>query len=100
MECSNAKISNLKEPDTVMSACASQTFSNITPDKWTALQAKAAQNNISLNGDSGQTTQQGFTFSWQYDAASASLTIQCLEHPFWAPCGVVNGRVHDLVDAS
>jgi hypothetical protein len=83
-----------------MSACAAQTFSNISPEKWVTLQTKAAQNNINLEGDSGQTSQQGFTFSWQYDAASATLTIQCLEHPFWAPCGAVNGKVHDLVDAS
>jgi hypothetical protein len=34
------------------------------------------------------------------DTASATLTIQCLEHPFWASCGAVNGRVHDLVEAS
>lgn len=82
-----------------MGACAAQTFNNITPDKWAALRAKAAQSNIALNGDSGQTSQQGFTFSWEYDAASATLTIQCLEHPFWASCGAVSGKVHDLVDA-
>jgi hypothetical protein len=82
-----------------MSQCAAQIFTNITPDKWLALQTKASTNNINLNGDSGETTQQGFTFSWQYDAASATLTIQCLNHPFWAPCGTINGRVHDLVEA-
>jgi hypothetical protein len=84
---------------TIMSGCAAQTFYNIAPEKWLALQTKAAQNNIKLTGESGQTSQQGFTFGWKYDAASATLTIQCLEHPFWAPCGSVNGRVHDLVEA-
>jgi hypothetical protein len=83
-----------------MSQCAAQTFSNISPDKWAALQTKASRNDINLTGDSGQATQQGFTFTWRYDAASATLTIQCLEHPVWAPCGSVNSRVHDLVDAS
>jgi len=82
-----------------MSQCAAQTFNNITPDKWLALQAKAAADNINLNGVSGETTQQGFTFTWQYDAASAILTIQCLNHPFWASCGAVNGKIHDLVDS-
>ena len=82
-----------------MSACAAQTFTNITPDKWLALQAKASQSDINLNGDSGQTSQQGFTFKWEYDSVSASLTIQCLDHPFWASCGTVNGKIHDLVEA-
>jgi hypothetical protein len=80
-----------------MSARAAQTLSNITPDKWAALQAKAAQSGVNLTADSGQGTQQGLTFSWQYDADSATLTIQCLEPPFWTPCGAVNGRAHDLV---
>jgi hypothetical protein len=82
-----------------MTQCAPQTFTNITPDKWLALQAKAAANNITLNGVSGETTQQGFTFTWQYDAASAALTIQCQDHPFWASCGTINGKVHDLFDS-
>jgi hypothetical protein len=81
-----------------MSQCAAQTFSNVTADKWLVLQTKAAADNISLNGASGETTQEGFTFTWQYDAASATLTIQCLNHPFWASCGSVNDKIHDLVD--
>jgi hypothetical protein len=80
--------------------CAAQTFANITPDKCLALQTKAAASHIDLNGDSGETTQQGFTFNWQYDAASATLTIQCLNHPFFAPCGAINSKIHDLVEPS
>jgi hypothetical protein len=83
----------------VASECALQTFSNITPDKWRALQIRAAQNNIELGAESGQATQGGFTFTWRYDATSATLMIQCIDHPFWASCGAVNGRLHDLVDA-
>jgi type VI protein secretion system component Hcp len=81
-----------------MAPCASQTFGNITPEKWQALQTKAAENHIDLNGDSGETTQNKFTFTWQYDASSATLTIQCLNHPWWANCGEVNGKVHNLVE--
>jgi hypothetical protein len=82
-----------------MNQCAAQTFNNITAAKWLALKAKATANDINLNGESGETTQQGFTFTWQYNATSATLTIQCLNHPFWAPCGSVNGKIHDLVDS-
>jgi len=45
-----------------MSQCAAQVFGNIPPDKWLSLQQKAAANNIALTGNSGETTQQGFTF--------------------------------------
>jgi len=93
------RLDSVKEEDLIMGECAAQTFNNITPDKWLALQTKAAADNINLNGTSGETTNQGFTVTWQYDAASATLTIQCLNHPFWAPCGSVNGKIHDLVDS-
>lgn len=58
-----------------MSQCAAQVFTDITRDRWTALQNKAAQNNIDLSADSGQSTQQGFTFSWQYVAETATLAL-------------------------
>lgn len=82
-----------------MGQCAAQTFSNITPQKWLTIQTKAAADNISLRGDTGQITENGFTFTWQYEAPSGILTIQCLDHPFWATCGAVNGKVHDVVDS-
>jgi hypothetical protein len=70
-----------------MGQCAAQTFSNITPDKWLALQTKASANQVILHGDSGEIAQQGFTLSWHYDTLSATLTIQCMNRPLWAPCG-------------
>ena len=59
-----------------MGQCAAQTFSNIIPDKWLALQTKASANQVIQHGDSGEITQQGFALSWHYDARSATLTIQ------------------------
>jgi hypothetical protein len=80
-----------------MGACPAQTFSNVTPEKWRVMQVNAFQNSISLSGNSGQTTQKGFTFSWQYDAGSETLKIQCLDHPLFAPCYVINQKVQDLI---
>lgn len=82
-----------------MSPCAAQIFSNITAEKWLAIQSKAAQHDIVLSGDSGQATQQGFAITWQYDRATTTLSIQCLEHPVLVTCGMINGRIHDLVEA-
>jgi hypothetical protein len=81
-----------------MGQCAAQVFSNISSQKWLAMQTKAAGDNINLTGDTGQTTEQGFTFTWHYEAATEILTIQCLGHPFWATCGEVNSKVHHLID--
>jgi hypothetical protein len=81
-----------------MRQCAAQIFSDITPDRWLVLQSKAAQNGINLAGDVGQTTQHGCTFQWKYEASSASLTIQCLDHPIFPSCGTINGKIHDLID--
>jgi hypothetical protein len=83
-----------------MSQCAQQIFQNITPDRWAAIQAKAAQHNIDLSSDSGETTQRGLTFIWAYNSSDATLMIQCLDYPFGLTCGMINGRLHDLIDAS
>ena len=83
-----------------MSTCPEQTFDGITAEKWQILKAKATENGIALNSDTGQASQQGFTFSWKYDAASATLTIQCLDRPFWVPCGLIESKVQDIVSRS
>lgn len=83
-----------------MASCEAQTFNGITPEKWQILQAKATSNGIHLNGDSGQAERQGFTFTWNYDAASATLTIQCIDRPIWAPCSAINGQIQSMVDSA
>ena len=81
-----------------MSECDAQIFNNITRERWVGMQSKAAQIGIELIGNSGQGTKQGFTFTWNYDEGLQTLTIQCLEHPFFAPCALVNEKVKELVE--
>src|SRR5277367_1437140 len=83
-----------------MGKCPAQSFRDITPDRWQALIEKGAQNQFSLGGDSGQSTDQEFTFCWQYDATSSILTIQCLDHPFLVSCGEINEKVAALVSGT
>jgi hypothetical protein len=80
-----------------MSECDAQIFSSITRERWVRMQSKAAQFGVDLTGDSGQASQKGFTFSWTYDEDAQTLTIQCLEHPFFAPCSLVNSKLQELV---
>src|SRR5277367_158855 len=80
-----------------MGKCPAQSFRDITPDRWQALIEKGAQNQFSLGGDSGQSTDQEFTFYWNYDATSSILTIQCLDHPFLVSCGEINEKINTLM---
>jgi hypothetical protein len=83
-----------------MGSCAAQTFSDISADKWAALQQQAAQSQIPLNGNTGQVQAKGCTFTWDYDPEAQTLMIQCLDHPWIASCGYINGMIHDLVEGT
>jgi hypothetical protein len=56
-----------------MSPCSVQVFSNVTPAVWNCLVQKAAGYNITITTPSGQQTKDGFTFTWDYNAASNSF---------------------------
>jgi hypothetical protein len=82
-------------------ACTPQRFSAISRDKFTALQQKAASSiGISITGDSGEASYNGFTLSWDYDAGSELLVMQCLKHPFFAPDSYVESKIAAMVEGS
>lgn len=82
-----------------MSACATQTFDHVTPAAWNCLVQKAASYGIAISSaPSGQATKDGFTVSWNYNSTAQTLSIQCVDSPWWAPCSTINGKIHDLVD--
>jgi hypothetical protein len=56
-------------------------------------------NGLSLSGNAGQASKQGFTVSWSYDPVAKVLEIQCLSAPFLVPCSTINGKIHDLVES-
>lgn len=83
-----------------MSACAKQTFDNVTPEVWNCLVQKAATNfGITITGPTGQATKDGFTVAWNYDSGAQTGWLQCLDSPFWAPCSVINGKIHEMVES-
>ncbi len=83
-----------------MGQCDAETFSNVSRVRWAAMQSKASQLGVELVGDSGQASRQGFTFIWNYAEGSQTLMIQCLDHPLFAPCAVVNAKLRELVESS
>jgi hypothetical protein len=80
-----------------MSACAMQTFNNVTRAAWTCVQAAAAPYGISA-ADSGQHSVSGFTVAWSYLEASGTLHIQCIDRPWFVSCSTINSEIHGVVD--
>jgi hypothetical protein len=84
-----------------MSACAMQTFSNVTQSAWQSVkQTVAAKFGLQITTDFGNITADGFTVYWNYDAATEMLSIQCTDRPFFIPCSMINPEIHEMVEAA
>ena len=82
-----------------MAACATQTFNGITQARFNCLVLKAkATTGIEITGNSGSASKNGITIRWQFDPVGKTLELQCTDSPVLVPCGVINGKIHDLVD--
>ena len=81
-----------------MSACAMQTFNNVTPSAWTCCKTAIAKFGITVDGDSGTQSKDGFTVTWNYSSAAQTLQIQCTDSPWWASCSTINGKITELVE--
>ena len=75
-------------------ACEPLTYSGVDASKWAcAKDVVRREYDKSIDSDSGELSQRGFTLRWAYDADQQTLQIQCLKKPWWAPCGKVNDRI-------
>lgn len=83
-----------------MASCATQTFSGITPARFQCLTQKAqAATGIKIAGNSGEASKDGVKIRWLYDPTAQSLELQCTKAPIFISCGIINGKIHDLVDS-
>ncbi len=81
-----------------MGSCSQQSFNNVSSGAWSCLVSKAAHYGVHISSNSGSASASGFTIAWNYDPGAQTLSIQCTDKPFWAPCGTVNGKIHDVVE--
>ena len=81
-----------------MSACAMLTYNNVTPTAWDDIVAEAAKMNIAIGADSGSATAKNFTVNWNYDRSGQTLTLQCVDHPFYISCSLINAHLNDAVE--
>ena len=80
-----------------MSHCPPIALSEITSEKYAALLTQAQSQGLNLVGESGSTTFQGMDFTWSYDAAGQTLTIQCTDKPIFIPCSLIESRIRSLI---
>ena len=65
-----------------MGQCAAQVFTGVSPETFSCLQGKAADQGITMEGSQGSASKDGITVMWDYEADSQTLTIQCTDSPF------------------
>jgi hypothetical protein len=80
-----------------MSTCPEISFSEVTPEKYQSLLATAKSQGLDLSGETGSTTYQGLDFTWRYDPAAQSLTIQCTGKPIFVPCHMIESKIRALI---
>ena len=81
-----------------MSACAAQTFTSISLAQFNCLAQEASKAGIPISGNAGSVSKDGFTVVWTFDPGTGTLQIQCTSSPFFVSCGMINSKIHDLVD--
>jgi hypothetical protein len=82
-----------------MGGCAKQTFTQVNQASFDCLKQKALSIGITITSNQGQDSKNGVTIAWAFDPNAQTLDLTCLEKPFYAPCGTVNSKIHDLVDS-
>jgi hypothetical protein len=81
-----------------MSACAEQIFNGITNAHFICILGEAQAAGINISGNEGSASQDGITVAWAYDPTAQTLRIHCTSAPFFVPCGMINSKIHDIVD--
>lgn len=77
-----------------------QTFSGFTPGKWAAFVAKIkADTGVVITADSGTVTHGSFEFTYAYNEAASTLTVQCLKKPLFIKASVIiEGLAEEIAD--
>ena len=78
-------------------ACLPVEFSNITAVQFQSLAASLnGKYGIQVNGPAGTQSKNGATITWNFNAAANTLTVQCLAHPVFFGCPVINSEIQAL----
>lgn len=77
---------------------AQQTFTSISPEKWTRIKAKMLDLGIPVKGLYGMFSRMGNTIRWTMDLSSQSLKIEILESVLGAEFTIA--QIRHMVEAA
>lgn len=83
-----------------MTQDAPLTFSNIAPEQFATLCAKARATGIEIDGNSGTASKYGVEVRWNYDPTSGQLVLEVLKTPFFIGASEVFDKLKSLVEES
>lgn len=70
-------------------------FTDISQDFYGKLLLQARAAGMQFAGNTASIS--GCTFYWSYDEASQTLTIQCVDRPWYKPCTFIAAKLQDLL---
>lgn len=80
-----------------MTACPLLSYANVTPAHWATMKAEVrAQYGVEITTDYGKQEADGLTIEWNYSGYQ-TLTLQCLDSPFWVSCDQINAAIDSLI---
>jgi hypothetical protein len=84
-----------------MSACAMQTFNNVTQAAWlSAKQAVAAKFGVQITTDSGSVTQTATLSIGTTTQGRKCYPSKCTDSPLLVPCSLINSEINNMVEAT
>ncbi len=85
-----------------MSACPARSYSGITAPVFRAIIAEVAKRadetlDPATVPAQGQTSGDGYSFSWSWDEAAETLVATCTNSPWYAPCSAIGSAMDEMV---
>jgi hypothetical protein len=81
-----------------MSACSMLTFTNVAQAAWDNLKQIGTNYGVPITSDAGSVSKDGFTVTWNYNAAAQTLAIQCTESPLLVSCSEINSQINNHIE--
>lgn len=75
--------------------CEPIRFAGVIPEVYKKLIDIAHVKGVTIEGVTA--TEGSYHFTWIYDEPNNRLTVTCIKHPLFIPCGMINVRMTNIV---
>ena len=73
---------------------------HLTQSQWGLIEQKLQARSIDVEQDTGTVSIGPEKIQWEFDAVAETLTVQCVDHPFYAPCGLINNKLREAFQSA